>query len=492
MEPITPGEHPWPTGPPLYDPAPPTPASFAPPSYPPPSFAPPPYPPPPYAPPLAPAPNRSSDAPPYASAYGFGAPTPPPGPRPPVTQVRRGGSGWYLALVLAVVAGLAVGALAVGITSSSLSTLLGPSARSTPTELGQAGGSSGRSGANGGASGPAGSGSNGSGSNGSGSNGSGSNGSGAPAPSTWAEVASVVNPGVVDIETRVPGGIGAGTGMVLSADGEILTNNHVIDGASQIVVTIVTTGDQYRATVVGADPAHDVAVLQLASASGLATIPIGDSDTVQVGDQIAAIGNAGGRGGTPSVATGQVVGLDQQITASDTDGTNAETLTGMIQVDANVVPGDSGGPLADTTGKVVGINTAAGASQGRHQSRSSQGFAIPINQALSIAEQLRSGDGAGASGGSGSGSVAAHGYLGVQVQSGGSDGAVIAGVQAGSPAEQAGLAAGDTITAIDGEGVASAADLTSALSQSSVGQQVLVTWQTAAGRELRATVTLGG
>ena len=198
-----------------------------------------------------------------------------------------------------------------------------------------------------------------------------------------------VNVGVVNIESRVSGGVGAGTGMVLTSDGEILTNNHVVEGASQIVVTVVTTGESYRASIVGTDPEDDVAVLKLTGASDLQTIPLGDSDTAQVGDQVAAIGNAGGVGGTPSIATGRVIALDQQITASDEDGSNAETLTDMIQVDANVVPGDSGGPLANTSGEVIGMNSAAAAGAGslgstrfRGSSGGGEGYAIPINKAL--------------------------------------------------------------------------------------------------------------
>ncbi len=125
-------------------------------------------------------------------------------------------------------------------------------------------------------------------------------------PQSWAQVAAAIDPGVVDIETRLPQGIGAGTGMVLTDSGEILTNNHVIDGATQIAVTVATTGDSYDATVVGTDPTDDIAVLQLTGASGLATIPIGDSDSVKVGDSVAAIGNAGGQGGEPAVAPGTV------------------------------------------------------------------------------------------------------------------------------------------------------------------------------------------
>ena len=219
------------------------------------------------------------------------------------------------------------------------------------------------------------------------SNGSGSSGS-TSGSVDWTAVTAAVVPGVVDIESRVSGGVAAGTGMVLSDSGEILTNNHVVDGASQIVVTVVSTGKEYRASIVGTDPADDVAVLQLKSASGLTTIPIGDSDQVAEGDPVAAIGNAGGAGGQPAVATGQVVALHQQIVAGDPHSADTETLDDMIQVDAEVVAGDSGGPLADRDGKVIGMDTAAAGSNGRFRTEANQAFAIPINRAVSIAEQL--------------------------------------------------------------------------------------------------------
>ena len=309
-----------------------------------------------------------------------------------------------------------------------------------------------------------------------------------------AKVAAAVDPGVVDIESQLGGGIGAGTGMVLTDTGEILTNNHVVDGATRIVVTVVSSGKTYSARVVGTDPTHDVAVLAMQGASGLSTIPLGNSDDVKVGDAVAAIGNAGGQGGTPSLAVGQVVGLDQQITASDENGSAAETLTGMIQVDANVVPGDSGGPLANADGKVIGMDTAASASNGRSNSPrlggASEGFAIPINRALSIAKTLASkGASRGSSGNRGSTGSTSGGFLGVQVESA-TSGATIVGVQTASPAEAAGLTAGDTIVRIDGTTVQSADDLVTALGQHQTGDHVSMRWITADGTQAHATLTL--
>ncbi|MGZ4728708.1 MAG: S1C family serine protease [Acidimicrobiales bacterium] len=340
-------------------------------------------------------------------------------------------------------------------------------------------------------------------SGGSGGSGSGGSGSTAATPSDWNAVTAAIVPGVVDIESRVSGGVAAGTGMVLTDTGEILTNNHVVEGASQIVVTVVSTGKEYKASIVGTDAADDVAVLQLKSASGLTTIPLGDSDKVEVADAVAAIGNAGGAGGQPAVAIGQVVALHQQITAGDAHSTDTETLTDMIQVDADVVAGDSGGPLASSDGKVIGMDTAAAGSNGRFRTSVSQAFAIPINRALSIAEQIvahgsvsgssgsgSSGSGSSSSGSSSGSSTSGRGFLGVQVQTDPAGGAEVVGVVSGSAADEAGLQAGDVIVGIDGSSVDSADQLTSALTSTRSGDQVELTWQATDGQSYQATVQL--
>ena len=151
---------------------------------------------------------------------------------------------------------------------------------------------------------------------------------------------------------------------MLTSTGEILTNNHVIDGATSISVTDVGNGKTYKATVVGYDKSHDIAVLQLQGASGLKTAKIGDSSKATVGESVVAIGNAGGTGGTPSAAGGSIVALNQQITASDELGGASEQLTGLIEVNADVQPGDSGGSLVDSAGQVIGIDTAASGANG--------------------------------------------------------------------------------------------------------------------------------
>src|SRR5262245_21247732 len=169
-----------------------------------------------------------------------------------------------------------------------------------------------------------------------------------------ASIAGAVSAGLVDVNTTLgmQGAQAAGTGMVLTSDGRVLTNNHVVEGATAIEVNDIGNGRTYKAGVVGYDRSHDIAVLQLQGASGLTTIGTGDSDRVAVGDQVIGIGNAGGRGGEPSVAPGTVTALDQTITATDDTGGNAEQLSGLIQINANIQPGDSGGPLVNSAGQV--------------------------------------------------------------------------------------------------------------------------------------------
>ena len=235
----------------------------------------------------------------------------------------------------------------------------------------------------------------------------------------------------------------AGTGVVLTSVGEVLTNNHVIDGATKITATDVAAGRSYAATVVGTDPTDDVAVLRLSGASGLATARLATDTKVAVGDAVTAVGNAAGKGGTPTAATGRVVGLGRDITASDENGTGAERLSGLIQVDAAVQPGDSGGPLY-AGGAVIGIDTAASTSgRGRvattAATKGSTGFAIPIATATAIADRIL--------GGEQSGTVhqGTPAFLGVRLPDGATD-PTVAGVVRGSPAAAGGLRAGASAT----------------------------------------------
>ena len=179
---------------------------------------------------------------------------------------------------------------------------------------------------------------------------------------TTAQIAAKVDPGLVDVISTLgdQSATAEGTGIVLTSTGEVLTNNHVIDGATSVKVVDIGNGKTYTATVVGYDKTKDVAVLKLQNASGLQTAPLGDSSSVAVGQNVTALGNAEGKGGTPAVATGQVTALGQSITASDEgSSTNSEQLTGMIQSNVPIQPGDSGGSLVSSSGQVVGMDTAA-------------------------------------------------------------------------------------------------------------------------------------
>ena len=216
---------------------------------------------------------------------------------------------------------------------------------------------------------------------------------------TTPQIAAKVDPGLVDVVTTLgyQGGKAAGTGMVLTSTGEVLTNNHVIDGATSIKATDVGNGRTYTAKVVGYDKTHDVAVLQLQNASGLQTVTLSSAGP-QTGQKVVALGNALGKGGTPSVVSGRITGLGQSITASDEGAGNAEQLTGMIGHNAPIQPGDSGGPLVSTEGEVIGMNTAASASpasgspsQSGQAQTAAQAFAIPITRASSIAGQIEAG-----------------------------------------------------------------------------------------------------
>jgi len=302
-------------------------------------------------------------------------------------------------------------------------------------------------------------------------------------PGQASAIAAKVNPAIVDINTQLgyQNGAGAGTGMILTSTGEILTNNHVIDGATSISVTVVATGKTYPATVVGTDRTDDIAVIQI-KASGLKTIQT--SNSVAVGDSVVAIGNAGGVGGLPAVVTGTVQAVNQTITAADQGGANAETLNGLIQIDAPIQPGDSGGPLVNTSAQVIGIDTAA-SSAGRFHSGGTVGFAIPISHALSIAKEIEAGHSSATI------HIGLPGFIGVAISpSATGSGALVTGVQSGSPAATAGLTAGDTITSINGQAVDSSTTLSSLTKAHRPGDKVSIGWTDQAGATHTATVTL--
>lgn len=186
---------------------------------------------------------------------------------------------------------------------------------------------------------------------------------------------------VIQAELADQNSVAAGTGMVLTSDGLVLTNNHVVAGASSIQVEVVATGRTYRAVVVGRKTSADVAVLKLVGASDLATVRLNTSGDLAVDDQVTGVGNAGGTG-VLVAAAGKVAALDQHVTTQAEGSAASESLSGLIQVDAQIRPGDSGGPLLDADGRVVGMDTAA--STGAVVT----GFAIPITTALRVADQL--------------------------------------------------------------------------------------------------------
>jgi len=310
--------------------------------------------------------------------------------------------------------------------------------------------------------------------------------------STSASATTAQELGVVDIDTVLgyDGAQAAGTGLVLTSSGEILTNNHVVEGSTSITVTVVATGQSYQASVVGTDLTADVAVLQLGGASGLSTANLAGS-AVTVGDAVTGVGNAGGVGGTPAASPGTVTATDQQITTQAEGSAAAETLTGLIETDADIQAGDSGGPLFNAADQVVGIDTAA--EQGGY---TTAGYAIPISTAVSIAGRIESGQGSTTI------TIGYPAFLGVQVSpttTGGgyrslqpttTAGALISGVVTGGPAERAGLTAGDTITGIDGTAIGGTADLTSVLAGHTPGQTVTITWTDTTGSVHTAAVTL--
>jgi len=314
---------------------------------------------------------------------------------------------------------------------------------------------------------------------------------------TTAQIARQTDPGLVDIVSNL--GLqqaeSAGTGLVLTPNGEVLTNNHVIRGATSIRVTDIGNGRSYPAKVVGYDQSRDIAVLQLVGASGLQTAALGDSATAKVGDKVVALGNALGKGGTPSVAVGRIASLNATITASDQGAGTVERLTGLIHHNAPIQPGDSGGPLVSTDGKVIGIDTAASGSTGFQfqPSARTQAFAIPINQAVTLAQQIETGQA------SATVHIGATGLVGVEVMTAGQasangvspgNGAVVAGVLAGSPAARAGITGGDVITSAGGHRVSSPSALQAALERFHPGNKVRIGWTDQSGQTHFATVVL--
>jgi S1-C subfamily serine protease len=361
------------------------------------------------------------------------------------------------------------------------------------------------------------------------------------------EIATRTDPGLVDVVSTLgyQSAEAAGTGQVVTSSGEVLTNNHVIDGATSIKATDIGNGRSYTAKVVGYDKTDDIAVLQLQGASGLATVSFGNSSQVTTGESVVALGNAGGKGGTPSVAAGTITALNQSITASDEGSGSSESLSGMLETNAGIQPGDSGGPLVNSAGQVIGIDTAAststpsetpssggspygqspygqspygqspygqspygqspssnGQSSSSAQQSETQGFAIPIDKALSIASQIEASDA------SSTVHIGGTGFLGVEVASpdsysdgsgsggygyGGqqsSSGVTVEGTLSGSPAAAAGLSEGDVIDSVNGQAVSSSSGVQSVIGQDHPGDKVSIVWTDQYGQTHTSTVAL--
>ncbi len=341
-----------------------------------------------------------------------------------------------------------------------------------------------------------------------------------------------VEPGLVIVKSTIgyQSEQGAGTGMVINPDGLVLTNNHVIEDSTRLSATVVATGKTYPVQVVGYDTTGDVALIKLEGASGLHTVPIGNSADVKVGAAVLAMGNAEGQG-TIVPAAGRVTALNQTITASDQGGTiTSETLHGMIETNADIVSGDSGGPLANASGQVIGMDTAGSGSGGGFafpQQQQAAGFAIPINTALALARQIAAGKAS---------STVTIGYppfIGIYVGQGSdpspadqgqqqqqsnpfggfgggsqgcytsdsnlvapssiaqvSSGTLVIGVICGSPAQAAGITAGSVITAINGQAVGAPDSLAAIMARHHPGQTISVTWVSPSGQRTTSGIHL--
>lgn len=278
-------------------------------------------------------------------------------------------------------------------------------------------------------------------------------------------------PGVLLVDTQLSGAMGTGTGIVLSEDGLAVTNYHVVEDSSRVRVTVSDTGRKYTATVLGRDAENDIAVLQMEDAEGLETASLAAGDPTP-GDAVAAVGNARGQGYLTSVR-GEVLGLDRSIYAAPEGSEDYARLTGLIQTDADVVPGYSGGPMVDADGQVVAVSVAA--SSGTTSSEV-DGFGIPLDVALGVVQQVLSGEETDTV------SIGADGALGIMIRPG-EDGVVVVDVDEGSSADEIGLRPGDVIVAVDGHSVGtSASRLSRMVNDRNVGERITVKWITANGQ----------
>jgi len=292
-------------------------------------------------------------------------------------------------------------------------------------------------------------------------------------------VSAAQSAGIVLIEAQTSSGVAAGTGMVLSSDGKVLTNYHVVAGSEKLAVTVADTGDTYTATVLGFDQTRDVALLQLKDASGLTTVKT-DTTVPAEGTAVAAVGNAEG-GGELVKATGKVTGTNQSLTvSSDSPWGSTEDLSGLIETSARAVPGDSGGPMYDTQNEVVGMTTAG-------STRDHTSYAVPIATALAVVQQVETGQDAGTV------RVGPAGYLGIKVADSGQTGSgkTITAVVSGSPAAKAGVVAGSRLTRVGTTPIKASTNLATVIRAMEPGQQVAIEWTAPNGTSHSATVTLG-
>ncbi|MEU4559668.1 trypsin-like peptidase domain-containing protein [Actinoplanes sp. NPDC023936] len=305
--------------------------------------------------------------------------------------------------------------------------------------------------------------------------------------SSLAEIAAAVQDSVVSITT----GSGEGSGVVLSADGYIVTNNHVVSTAQGESVNIIfADGTKATATVVGTDPRTDLAVVKATGVADLKEAKFGDSSQSQVGDTVLALGSPLGLEGSVTAGiisakdrTIQSGGEEEQETPQSPFGgqqqqqqSATQTMTGLLQTDAPINPGNSGGALVNTNGEVIGINSAI-ATSGSSSGNIGLGFAIPSNKAVDVANALMQGK------------KVSHPALGVSVTDGENGGALVSSVTQNSAAAKAGLQQGDVVTKVDGKAIDESDDLVAAVQAGTVGQKMSITF-TRNGSEKTVTVTL--
>lgn len=294
-------------------------------------------------------------------------------------------------------------------------------------------------------------------------------------------VTEEVTRGVVLVSGQTPNQAVAGTGMILTADGLVMTNYHVVRSTESLTVTVAATGKRYPAALVGRDATHDVALLKLSDARGLEPVKL-DDGTVRVGDIAIVAGNANGQGYV-TANRGNVLATDRSIQVQSAyEHDPPETLRGLIETNAPAWPGNSGGPMFDADLEIIGMTTA-GTSLDSETDR--HVFAVPLATVLGVVDRIRSGDE------SGTVVIGPRPYLGVVAETDETNAVVVRRVESGTPASRAGIAAGDTLTAVGDTPIGTRTDLARVLDDFEPGQTVAVTWITPSGAQKRADVRLG-